>query len=94
MNRHIVIGWIGGRSELLQDFDFNRGKRVAKELEKSTQIWKPVYCGSLMNLITLLEKGAAFKSKVEEWNLVHMRDPHAAPSILKDLEKMLGVEER
>lgn len=30
--------------------------------------------------------------KVKEWDETHMRDPHAAPSILKDLEAMLGLE--
>lgn len=55
LNRHIIIGWLGGNSELMQNFDFNKGKSAAKELEKSPG-WKLVYCGSLIDLITLLEK--------------------------------------
>jgi len=31
------------------------------------------------------------KGKVREWDTVHSRDRHAAPSILVDLEKLLGL---
>ena len=55
MNRHIIIGWLRGDSKLMQDFDFTQGKNAAKDLEKTTG-WRPVYSGSLIDLITLLEK--------------------------------------
>jgi len=38
------------------------------------------------------DKLEAVTNKVREWDLTHMRDPHAAPSILKDLEEMLELE--
>lgn len=34
----------------------------------------------------------AVKTKIKEWDETHMRDKHAAPSILEDLEKILGDE--
>jgi len=54
MNQHIIIGWLGGNSEMFIHNDFNKGRQVAEELCKSPT-WKPVYSGSLVDLITLLE---------------------------------------
>ena len=54
MNQYIIFGWLGGNSEMFIHHDFKKGRQVAKELCKSTT-WKPVYSGSLVDLITLLE---------------------------------------
>ena len=40
----------------------------------------------------LEDKIEAVTAKVVEWDQTHMRDPHAAPSIVKDLEQLLGLE--
>lgn len=34
----------------------------------------------------------AVTAKVKKWNQTHMRDPHAASSIVTDLEQLLGLE--
>lgn len=54
MNQHIIIGWLGGNSEMFIHHDFKKGRQVAEELCKSLT-WKAVYSGSLVDLITLLE---------------------------------------
>ena len=54
MNQHIIIGWLGDNSEMFIHHNFNTGRQVAEELCKSPT-WKPVYSGSLVDLITLLE---------------------------------------
>jgi len=53
MNQHIIIGWLGGNSEMFIHHDFKAGRQVAEELNKSPS-WKAVYSGSLVDLITLL----------------------------------------
>ena len=58
MNQHIIIGWLGGSSEMFIHHDFNKGRQVAEELCKSPT-WKAVYSGSLVDLITLLEEAKA-----------------------------------
>lgn len=40
----------------------------------------------------LAEEYAKIREKVLEWDLTHQRDKHAAPTILTDLEAMLGIE--
>ena len=57
MNRYVIIGWIGGNSELIECNNFKQGKQIAEELKKSP-VWKPVWEGSLIDLITKLEKEA------------------------------------
>jgi len=54
MNQHIIIGWLGGNSEMFIHYDFKKGRQVAEEIRKSPT-WKAVYSGSLVDLITLLE---------------------------------------
>lgn len=55
VNRYIVIGWLGGNSELFQFLNFEKGKQTSKELKKSP-VWVPVWGGSLINLIEKLRK--------------------------------------
>ena len=57
MNKYIIIGWLGGNSELFEFINFEKGKRTAKELKKSPA-WRPTWEGSLIDLITKLEKEA------------------------------------
>ncbi len=54
MNRYIIIGWLGGNSELFEFMDFEKGKQTAKELKKSPA-WRSIWEGSLTDLITELE---------------------------------------
>ena len=54
-NRYLVIGWLGGNSELFQDYDMDRGKATAQELKKSPA-WRHVWDGPLIGLIMKLEK--------------------------------------
>jgi len=42
--------------------------------------------------IHLKKKLETIKNKVAEWDSIHMRERHAAPSILSDLEKILEIE--
>jgi len=60
-------------------------RRKIKELEEKAEKYEMVIRNHLKKL-------KAVTNKVKEWDLTHMRDPHAAPSILADLEKMLGLE--
>jgi len=55
MNRYVIIGWLGGNSEMFIHHDFNKGKQIANELRKS-HVWTEIYSGSLVDLITLIEK--------------------------------------
>jgi len=55
MNRHVIIGWLRGSSEIFLNYDFYKGAKIAKELKKSPT-WKEAYAGSLIDLINLLEK--------------------------------------
>lgn len=55
MNHHVIIGWLGGNSEMFAHHDFDKGKQVASELRKSP-VWTEIYSGSLVDLITLIEK--------------------------------------
>ena len=57
MNRHVIIGLLGGGSEIFLNYDYHKGEQIAKELRKSPA-WKEVFAGSLIDLINLLEKGA------------------------------------
>lgn len=56
-NRYIIIGWLAKDSALWEFPLMEEGKRVAKELKKSPA-WDPVWEGSLIDLITELEKEA------------------------------------
>ena len=60
-NRYIIIGWIGGNSELFQDYNITNGIKTAKELKKSTA-WQPVFHGSLVDLIAKLEEKLAISA--------------------------------
>lgn len=57
-NRYIVIGWLGGNSELFQFLDFEKGIQTAKEIKKSPA-WVHVWDGSLLDLIKELKRGVA-----------------------------------
>ena len=55
MNHHVIIGWLGGNSELFIHHDFKAGRQIAEELKKSP-VWTPIYSGSMVDLIRLLGK--------------------------------------
>ena len=55
MNRYVIIGWLGGNSEMFVFIDMQKGKQVAASM-RSSEAWREVYCGSLIDLITLLEE--------------------------------------
>ena len=57
MNRHILIGWLGGGSEMFVSSNFKHGKQIAAELKKS-EAWREVYEGSLIDLINLIKREA------------------------------------
>lgn len=54
VNKYIIIGWLGGNSEIFEFTNMKEGRQVAAELTKSPA-WKPVWDGSLINLINELE---------------------------------------
>jgi hypothetical protein len=45
MNRYVILGWLGGNSEIFIFDDMKKGKQTAEELTKSPA-WKPVWDGS------------------------------------------------
>ena len=55
MNRYVIVGWLGGNSEIFIHYDMNKGAQVARELRKSPT-WQEAFAGSLIDLINLLEK--------------------------------------
>ena len=77
MNKHIIIGWLGGNSEMFIHHDFKAGRQVAEELCKSPT-WKAVYSGSLVDLITLLEDVKAV--------------PVTRAALLEEMERIIETE--
>lgn len=71
------------------------GDRLKEKAEKHDDL--RAWCSSCEETIKLqfeeLKKLEEIKNKVEEWDRIHMRDRYAAPSILRDLEKIIGYEE-
>ena len=56
MNRYVIVGWLGGGSEMFVFDDMKKGKQTATELKKSPA-WKAIWEGSLIDLINRLEEG-------------------------------------
>ena len=65
-NKYVIVGWLGGNSEIFVFDDMKKGKQTAEELPKSP-VWKPVWHGSVIDLITELEGRGSWSKKINEF---------------------------
>lgn len=82
----------------VEDDPYNEDRFIVNYVEKDSMTWKehpegPFTCKQVLEWKKKAENLKAIKNKVAEWDSTHMRDHHAAPSILVDLEKILEVED-